>query len=140
MEQLRKLNKLATTIETTPTQRQTNKLSFRPPLFLPPGVDPLHFRLFSNAHCCTYIPPFLFRFKYSDLKQTPTCYIIIEANLVAFPAFPTTVRFVASASTEATLLERKLFIIFCNPKLNNHCNHKQSTFAMAKIFKVSKNL
>ena len=45
VEQLRKLNKLATTIETTPTQRQTNKLSFRPPLFLPPGVDPLHFSL-----------------------------------------------------------------------------------------------
>ena len=58
VEQIRKLNKLATTIETTPTQRQTNKLSFRLPLFLPPGVDPLHFRLFSNAHCCTYIPPF----------------------------------------------------------------------------------
>ena len=45
VEQFQKLNKLATTIETTPTQRQTNKLSFRPPLFLPPGVDPLHFSL-----------------------------------------------------------------------------------------------
>ena len=90
-------------------------------------------------HTCLYIyHPFLFRFKLSDLKQTPTCYIIIEANLVAFPTFPTTVRFVTSAPTEATLLQRKLFIIFCNPKLNSHCNNKQSTFAMAK--KVFKNL
>ena len=101
VELFQKLNKLATTIETTLTQRQTNKLS---------------------------------RFKLSGLKQTPTCYIIIEANLVAFPTFPTTVRFVTSAPTEEALLERKLFIIICNPKLNNHCNHKQSTFAMAKIF------
>ena len=77
-------------------------------------------------------------FKLSDLKQAPTCYIIIAANLVAFPTFPTTVRFVTSAPTEATLLERKLFIIFCNPKLNNHCNHKQFQFAMIKIFKVYK--